>query len=205
MIPQLGDIAFGPAVNGDVIGPVSTIAGTELFILRARFQGALDERANAALVEAQTTADLVALARRISPRGQARRAEGDLWRAEDEMIGSTLHRAAYLDTPVGLLSDPIVLDGQIVAVQPLERAVDVVDALTLARLRVWGFETWLADKLARASIIRDPEPLPGVLIETSPSPAPSSIDASLPAIVSAPPPLATGNPPIPIPTVPTAP
>lgn len=205
LLPELADAAFGPAVDGDIIGPVTTVAGPELFILRARFEGTLDERANAALVEAQAATDLVALARRISPPGQARRAVGDLWRAEDEMIGSAVHWAAYVDTPIDSLSDPIVLDGQIVVVQPLERRVAVVDRPTLDRLLVAGFDAWLADRVARASIVRDPEPLPGVLIEPSPSASPSGIDASPPGPVSVPPLQPSGNPPIPFPTVPTAP
>lgn len=171
LLPALGEAAFASGVEtGDVLGPVTTPAGTELFIARGRFAGQLDERSGAALVEARTTADLLALAHRISPVGEWERADGTLWRALAELDdGGDAHRA-YRDTPLGQLSDPFVLDNEIIVVRPLERTSGPVPPDALARLAVRGFDAWLAGTVATATISRDPEPMPGVLV-ASPTPS----------------------------------
>jgi len=140
IIAELAERAFElDVLPGAIIGPIETAAGPELFILRSRFSGVLDERANAALVEVRASTDLVALAERISPPGHAHRAEG---------------------------------------------------------------QEWLEERIASATTVIDAEPLPGIVTEPDASinPFPSIVDLTAP-----PPALSSGNPVLPIPTLPVAP
>lgn len=188
IMSEIADRAFADdADRASIIGPVTTIVGPELFLLRAWFDGTLDERANAALVEARTTSDIAALARRIAPTGEAERADGTLWRAEDEFIGIDVVRRAYADTLIGGRSDPIVLDGEIIIVAPLERSIEPAQPAELDRLLVRGFDAWLASRTAEAAIIRDREPLPGLVVEASPTPIPSAGESATPPSFAVPP------------------
>ncbi len=197
LLPVLADLAFAPdGVPGDILGPVETLAGPELFVLRARFDGLLDERSNAALVEARTTTDLLAFARRVSPVGEARRADGSLWRASAEMVADPALMRAYAETPIGARSEPVVIDGQIVVVVPLERLAGRLERPELDRLAVGGFEAWLAAMIREADIVRDAEPLPGVGAAT-PSPSASASPSEglpTPILPSLPPPGAPSTP-----------
>ena len=168
MLPALGDLAFAPgSAAGDILGPVATTAGTELFFLRATFTGTLDDRSNAALVEARSTVDFLASARRLAPVGEWPRADGTLWRAQDEGGGDPGSLAAYATVPVGSLSSPFVLDREIVVAELLERKDAPAPATVVARLEVRGFEGWLAGRVRAAAVVRDPEPLPGISLETA--------------------------------------
>jgi hypothetical protein len=179
LIPEISTVAFEPTVvTGSVLGPIHTVAGDELFMVRSRFSGALDERSGAALVEARSAADLAALAGRISPPGDAPRAAGTLWRAQDEFAGNAQAKRAFGETAIGQLSDPFVFGGQIIVIRPMERRTSDLDPDALARLAVGGFDEWLEGERNAASIIIDPEPLPGV---GGPSPTASPTDSGPPA------------------------
>lgn len=52
---------------GTVVGPITTDAGSEIFLVRALFPGALDERSRAVAAEALAAPDLKTLADRLSP------------------------------------------------------------------------------------------------------------------------------------------
>lgn len=184
LLPDLASPAFAPeTVPGELIGPITTVVGPELFIVRGRFEGVLDERANAALVDLRSAADLLAMARRISPPGTADRADGTMWRALAEFAGSPAALRAYRDTAVGRLSEPFVHGGEIVVVCPEERAMGRLDRDELARLLVTGFDQWLLGQVAVAVVVRDSEPLPGVRVDAEPSASPES--ASSPPAPSA--------------------
>jgi hypothetical protein len=185
LIPELAAVAFDTtAVTGSVLGPIRTVAGDELFMVRSRFSGTLDERSGAALIQARLAPDLAALASRISPTGDAPRASGSVWRAQQEFAGDPHAAKAFNETALGQLSDPFVFDGQIVVLRPVERRTNVLDADALARVVVNGFGQWLQAQRNAASIVIDPEPLPGV---GGPSLSPSASGSELPAN-SAPPP-----------------
>ena len=178
VLPALGDLAWAPAAAaGDVLGPVTTAAGPELFLLRAAFTGTLDDRSNAAAVEARTSPDLLAMARRVAPAGEWPRADGTLWRAQAEGDGDAGAEAAYAGGPLGATSAPFVLAGEIVVAVPLERTTGQAPPGALARLEARGFEAWLAGRLRAASVARDPEPLPGVSLETASPGAGSPADS----------------------------
>jgi hypothetical protein len=202
LVPGLAEPAFAEGASpGAVIGPVETVVGPEIFLIRARFNGVLDERANAALVEARTATDLLALARRVSPAGLADRADGTLWRSFVEIAADPVVRRAFVDTPLGERSDPIVFGGQILVVEPIERRIGELDGDALDRLLASGFESWLAERIAAATIRRDAEPLPGILVEPSPS-ADTSADPSQPSVTQPSQPAPSGgNPLIPVPTM----
>jgi hypothetical protein len=208
LLPELATPAFAAGARaGDIIGPVTTAVGPELFILRGRFDGVLDERANAALVEARSTNDPAALARRIAPAGESQRADGTLWRAMAEFGGNPAAYAAYGETALDAMSEPFVLDGEIVVIRVDERQSAVLDADTRARLDVSGFDRWLAERLAAATIVRDPEPLPGVHVGPDASASPplaSEAPIETPNLpnVSAP---GHSSEPFPIPTPPVIP
>jgi hypothetical protein len=179
--------AFAEGVKaGDVLGPFPTTVGDELFLVQARFDGVLDERANAALVEARTTTDLLVLARRISPPGEAGRAAGKLWRSEAELIGNAPAHRALIDGPIGRLSDPFVIDDQLVIARPVERRSASLDAAELDRLAVIGFANWLADARAGAAVTIDPDPLGLGLPTPSPTATPSSGPIETPTLPSIP-------------------
>ena len=192
LLPELADLAFaGTTRTGDILGPVATAAGQELFLVRGRYDGVLDDRTSAALVEARSAPDLLALAGQISPAGEASRASGTLWRALDEFAGSSAALAAYRDTPIGDLSEPVAFAGEILVVRPLERITGALDRPSLDRLGAGAFEAWLTARLAAATIIRDPEPLPGLQVtpDASASPGvPSAVPIETPNLpnVSAP-------------------
>jgi hypothetical protein len=178
LLPEVAQLAFREDIHsGDVVGPVSTSVGPEIFLVRGTFHGQLDERSIAALVEARTTTDVVSLAARIAPVGEWIRATGTLWRSQAELVGAEDSEAAYASTPIQTVSDPFVLQDEIVVVVPLERGSRIPDEDGLARLEVRGFDAWLAGKVAAADVARDPEPLPGVLVQT---PMPSSPDGAIP-------------------------
>lgn len=181
VLPALREAAFGARPQtGDVVGPVTTSVGPELFLVEGTFNGRLDDRSNAALGEARQTVDLETLARRIAPVGEWLRATGSLWRAEPETITTPESHRGFTETALGDLSDPFVLDGEIVVVKPLERVVAMADTTTLARLRVRGFQTWLFGQLSSPGIVRDPEPLPGVVVATPSAQADQSRGRAIP-------------------------
>jgi hypothetical protein len=190
LLPDIAGPAFAPgSSNGDLIGPVVTTAGPELFLVRGRFSGILDERSSAVLIEARTNPDLPALARRVAPVGEWLRADGSLWRALAETAATGPLRSAYGDTPVDGLSDPIVLGDQLITVRVEERSTALVPPDVLDRLLVRGADAWIASLHEAARIERDPEPLPGVLVE---SPTPTAMPPG-------------GSNPIPTPNLPSLP
>lgn len=169
LIPELARIAFAPGVvDGALLGPVQTTAGPELYLVRGKFTGTLDERSEAELVEARTVADLAMLASRISPVGDASRAVIGPWRAEAELDESGPAHEALLARPVGALSDPFVLDDQIVIVRVLERRTASLDPEAVGRLTARGWAAWLAKARGVAVVTIDPEPLPGLHGPTPP-------------------------------------
>lgn len=187
LIEPLSTAAFADGAKvGDLVGPVTTTVGEELFLVRARFEGVLDERANAALVEARTATDLAALARRISPPGDADRAVGELWRSELEIGVEPASHRAFIETPIGTLSDPFVLDGQLVVVRPIERRNALLDAAALDRLRIRGFHVWLAGRRSAAVIVIDHDPLGLGLPTPSPSTTASADTIETPGLPSLP-------------------
>ncbi len=186
VIPDLGTAAFADAVKtGDMIGPISTASGPELFLVESRYAGTLDERSQVALrqIRNNPAADLLAYTEQYSP-ADAGLATDAGWRAEPEFATSEAVRGALFDTPGGVLSDPFVLDGKLAVAVVTERRAAVPDPRTLGRLILDGYDAWLASELARATITRSDNPLPELMPSSSPS---SSASASaLPALPSMP-------------------
>jgi hypothetical protein len=188
LVPELGDAAFaGTTRVGDVLGPVATAAGQELFIVRARFAGVLDDRTNIVLTEARTSKDLQTLSARVSPVGTTSRSAGVLWRALDEFAGSPAAGAAFRETAIEEVSEPFVFGGEVVVIRPLARETSRLDSGSVSRLVYDGFEGWLAAAVSVATVIRDPEPLPGIRVDPAPS-ASASLESHSPIGVSKAPP-----------------
>ena len=178
VLSDLAGPAFAPSVQiGDVFGPIETSAGPELFQVRGTFTGTLDDRSNAALVEARGAADLLALARQISPEGTWPRAAG-VWRAEDEFAGEAELRAAA--DHVGARG-AVQFDNEILLIEPLGRRTALPPPDAAARLAIRGFASWLEGARGYAVVVRDPEPLPGITVE-QPSTTVSSSSPGLDAI-----------------------
>ncbi len=176
VVPDLGKAAFdATARSGDVIGPISTGAGPELFLLEARYGGTLDERSQVALrqVRSDPAADPVAYTRQFSP-GDVALATDAGWRAEPEFGSTEAVRAALFDTPIGVLSDPFVLDGKLALALVTERRIGVPDASMLDRLTLDGYDAWFASESAKATITRSDNPLPELMPSQSPSPTTSA-------------------------------
>jgi hypothetical protein len=181
LIPEVGKPAFDSKVkSGDILGPITTSAGPQLFLVEARFPGALDERAQAALtdVRADPAPDPLAYTKRFSPADAPLARDGG-WRAADEFARTEAVRSALFDTPIGLLSDPFVLDGKLALALVDSRRTATPDARMLDRLSLDGFDAWYASELAKASIWRSDDPLPEL---RSPTPRPSATLPTMPGV-----------------------
>ena len=183
LLPDLSKAAFDAGVRfGDVVGPISTSAGPELFLVEARYSGALDERAKAALgqVRADPAPDPLAYTEKFSPNDVPLATDAG-WRAEAEFGADEPVRTALFDTALGALSDPFVLDGNLALAIVTERRTAVPDARMLDRLALDGYAAWFGSEYAKAAIIRADSPLPELMPSSSPSPT-----SSLPVLPSAP-------------------
>jgi hypothetical protein len=160
--------------------------------VEARYTGALDERAKAALAEVRATAapDPLTFTVRFSP-GEAALARDAGWRADGEFATDEAVRGALFDTPIGTLSDPFVLDGKLALAIVDKRQTAVPDPRTLDRLALDGFNAWFASELAKANITRSADPLPGT---NSPTPSPSAALPSMPVLATPNLPVIPGQP-----------
>jgi hypothetical protein len=172
LVPDVAKAAFDSKVKtGDILGPISTSAGQELFLVEARYSGPLDERSQAALqqVRADPAPDPVAYTTRFSPADAALASDAG-WRADAEFAtGEDVHRALF-GTPIGTLSDPFVLDGKLGCAIVDERHTGLPDGRTSARLTLDGYDAWFAGELSAATITRSDHPLPELESTASPSP-----------------------------------
>jgi hypothetical protein len=171
-VAVVADAAFADGVkSGEVLGPIETSAGSELFLVESRYSGILDERARAALAEvrADPSPDLIVYTARFAPTDVALATDAG-WRAQAEFATAEPVRKALFETTLGLLSDPFVLDGRLALAVVSERRTAVPDSAMAARLELDGFDAWLASELAAATITRSDVPLP----ELAPSASPTS-------------------------------
>jgi hypothetical protein len=171
LTPDLGKAAFdSPVKTGDVLGPISTSAGPQLFLVESRYSGSLDDRSRAALrqVGADLSPDLLAYTRQFAPTDVALATDAG-WRAEPEFGSSEPVHAALFDTPLNTLSDPFILDGKLARAIVSERRTAVPDARTLDRLALDGYDAWFGSELAKATITRSENPLPELMPSSSPS------------------------------------
>jgi hypothetical protein len=186
LAPDAGKAAFADSTHtGDVIGPISTSAGPELFLVEARYGGTLDDRSKVALgqVRVDPAPDLAAYTRQFSPADVSLATDAG-WRAEPEFGSTESVRAALFGTAIGTLSDPFVLDGKLAAAVVSERKTAVPDARTLARLTLDGYDAWFGSEYARAKITRSDHPLPELEPSASPSPTPAPALPSAPVLVT---------------------
>jgi parvulin-like peptidyl-prolyl isomerase len=184
LTPEIGKAAFADSVHtGDVVGPITTSAGPQLFLVEARYSGTLDERAQVALqqVRADPAPDLAKYTTQFSPADVALATDAG-WRAAPEFGPDEPVRAALFVTTIGTLSDPFVLDGKLAVAVVTERKTAGPDARTLARLTLDGYDAWFAAEYAKAKITQSDHPLP----ELEPSASPSPTDTPAPALPSAP-------------------
>jgi hypothetical protein len=173
----LAEGAFAAGVaSGDVLGPITTDHGEELFLVEAKYEGALDDRAIGALMELRAgTTSLFDMARSLAP-GEAARAVGGPWRAAPELPAESAAYQALFQTPVGELSDPFILGDQLVVARILEHTTAPPDEDALARLNVNGFDAWLAGQRTEATITY----APGEEAQSSPPPTDGGIPTQLP-------------------------
>jgi hypothetical protein len=184
LIPDVSKAAFDKAVKtGDVLGPITTSAGPQLFLVEAHYNGPLDERAQAALriVRADPAPDPVTYTTRFSAadlvlaRDGQRRADAEFATDED------VHRALF-DTPLGALSDPFTLDGKLAFAIVSERRSGIPDQRTAARLTLDGYDAWLHSERVAATITRIDHPLPELEPSRSPSPSPTLALPTIPGL-----------------------
>ena len=196
--PDVGKAAFDAAVRaGDVIGPITTSAGPELFLIAARYSGNLDDRAKAALgtVRADPSPDPVAYTKKYSPTDAALALDAG-WRASAEFVTTEPVHGALFDTPIGTLSDPFVLDGKLALAIVTERKTGPPDAATLDRLSLDGYDVWFASELARATVTRSDHPLPELEPSASPTASPGASPTASAAALPSLPELDTPNLPV---------
>jgi hypothetical protein len=167
-------------MSGDILGPITTSAGPQLFLVEARFPGALDDRSQAALAEvrADPAPDPLAYTTRFSPADEVLARDGG-WHAAGEFATSEAVRTAFFDTPIGLPSDPFVLDAKLALAIVDERRTAAADPRMADRLYLDGFEAWWASELAAAKVTRSDDPLPEL---RSPTPEPTATPAAMPSM-----------------------
>ncbi|MGD0019972.1 MAG: hypothetical protein ABSD62_12015 [Candidatus Limnocylindrales bacterium] len=181
LIPDLAKAAFDARVKtGDILGPITTSAGPQLFLVEARFSGALDDRAQAALREVRLDAspDPLAYTTRFSPADAALARDAG-WRADAEFGADEDVRHALFDTPLGSLSDPFVLDGKLACAIVDARSSGTPSARTAARLSLDRFDAWYHGERIAATITRSDNPLPEL---ASPTPSPTLALPSMPGL-----------------------
>ena len=175
LLPDVGKAAFEDKVkDGDVLGPITTASGPQLFLVRSRYSGTLDERATAALaqVRADPAADPATYTAKFSPTDAPLAADAG-WRAKVEFASTEPASGALFDTAIGTLSDPFVLDGKLALGLVDQRRTATPDARMADRLTLDGFDAWFATELHNATITRNPTPLPELVPSASPTAAPS--------------------------------
>ncbi len=183
LLPDIGKAAFDARVRTpDILGPITTSAGPQLFLVEARFGGALDERAKAALqeVRADPSPDPLTYTTRFSAPDAALARDGG-WRADAEFGAAEDVRSALFDTPLGTLSGPFVLDGKLACAIVDSRSSGIPSARTLARLSLDGFDAWYHDERIAATITRSDNPLPEL---ASPSPSPTLALPTMPGLAT---------------------
>ena len=178
VVTDLGKAAFADSTHdGDVVGPISTPAGPELFMVEARYSGALDQRSQIALraIRSDSASDPITYTKQYSPTDVALATDAG-WRAEPEFGPNEPVHSGLFDTPIGVLSDPFVLDGKLAVAIVSERKTAVPDARMLARLTLDGYDAWFAAESAKAKINESDNPLP----ELEPSASPTNSTAPIP-------------------------
>ena len=135
----ISSLAFAPATrSGDILGPINTAEGDELFLIEARYAGALDDATVAALIAARDPAtDFPAMAGRIDSAFVARARSGP-WRGRPEFAASD-PAASLTAVPAGVEADPVVIDGQLIVARVLEHRMAPASGALADRLRLDGF------------------------------------------------------------------
>ncbi|HVM29947.1 MAG TPA: hypothetical protein VM305_04160 [Candidatus Limnocylindrales bacterium] len=153
LAPDLATAAFAAEVaTDDVLGPVVTDNGEELYYIESRYSGPLDERSIGALLEVHRgKRSWVELSAALVPR-EAARALGGPWRMHQEFEDGSSAYQAFVHGPVGKLSDPVAVNRELLVVIVLERKNDVPDPMAVARLSVDGWDTWLTSRRASVQI-----------------------------------------------------
>jgi hypothetical protein len=198
LAPDVGKAAFDEKVrSGDVLGPITTSAGPELFLVESRYSGALDDRSKIAIaqVRSDAAANPTTYTSQFSPADGALAVDAG-WRAEAEFSAADPAHSAIFDTPIGILSDPMVLDGKLALALVDQRLTVAPDERMLDRLHFDGFDAWFATELAKATITRSDNPLP----ELMPSPTPTPTASPLPSMPGIETPNLPSIPGLPVPT-----
>jgi hypothetical protein len=178
LVAAVADAVFADGVkSGDVVGPVDTTYGPELFLVEATYPGPLDERSIAAMTQVRQASpvDPVALTERYSPQDVPLARDAG-WRAKAEFGADEQASDALFSTPIGACSDPFVLDGKLGMAIVDERKTELPSSSMLDRLSLDGYSAWLASEASKATISRNLNPLPELA-----SPGPASAAPSLSA------------------------
>ena len=160
LMAAVGDAAFtGPARPGDVLGPITTSAGPQLFLLEARYGGTLDDRAAAIATQAnQPGADFAALASTVVPADDAR-AQGGPWRLLDEFDPAQFSDSGLPAANPGDTVGPIDVAGEAIMAQVLERRTAAPNERQRVVIQLTALDHWLAQALAKAQIVFADDPL----------------------------------------------
>lgn len=209
VVPTLGAMLVAQGIGpGDVIGPISTSVGEELFMVHGTFTGVLDDRARSALLEARQSVDLAAMADRINPGDRGERFTSGIWRSIAEGADSVDAQRALGEVAVGERTGPYVVDGELLISVVADRRSAVAAGQMVDRLRVHGFDRWLTGQLADVEVVLDTSPFGAPAPSATPTTTalpdqPTIPPAQTPAVV--PPAGGATVDPFPIPTTPTIP
>jgi hypothetical protein len=149
---------------------VQTSSGPEISLVRAQYAGILDDRAKIAFdtILDDPSPDPAAYTTRFSPADAPLAADAG-WRARPEFASSEPAEKALFATNVGGLSELFVLDGKLALAIVDQRRTAPPDTRMRDRLTLDGFGPWFSDELAKATITRNPNPLPELVPSASPS------------------------------------
>ena len=155
--------------DGTIVGPLSSGGATYLYLVEARYAGALDDRSGAALAEARTSGDdPAALTSRFDPAASPLAADSG-WFAASEYPSGDPTSTALFATLIGARSDPVDLLGDLALFVPAAHRTAPPTPDEVARIRVEAFARWYAAQLASATVVLDPDPLPELQPSVSPT------------------------------------
>lgn len=148
------------AVPGTVVGPITTAAGPEVFLVRGVYPGTLDEHDRAVLAQVSTAVDLGGLAARISPWAAPGRYATPVMRFEAETFGNASARLALFEDPLadGTAGRPYLLAGQVVVPVVVARGSGVPSGLAADRVRTSAFAAWIGEEMAAFAVTVDADP-----------------------------------------------
>ena len=154
LIAPVGTAAHDPAAKRfDVIGPITTDAGPELFLVEAQYRGALNDEVVAALMAASSgERSFLSIAQARSSTAAARSVGGP-WRSRSELDERDPATRELFETPVGAVTSPFELEGELVIARIVERRDALIEHDAIERAAVTRWSSWQRAARQAATVV----------------------------------------------------